>query len=165
MESLRFRLLADHRDAISTLAAWFESEWAPYYGPDGPGDAMTDLRQSCNRNELPIAIVAFSGCEIVGTAALKHESVTTHKHLSPWLAALLVHPKHRRQGIAQALIKEIEKLAKTLAFEEIYIGIGEGSGTPRSAVKNRGWHYLESTPYFVSVTHVFVKTLACVGSA
>ncbi len=35
---------------------------------------------------------------------LKAESVETHKHLGPWVAALLVAPKYRRQGIRAQLV-------------------------------------------------------------
>jgi predicted N-acetyltransferase YhbS len=159
MNTLEVELLADHQEALPCLREWFEREWAPYYGPDGPGDATTDLRESCNREELPIAVVAILGGEIVGTAALKAESVSTHKHLTPWLAALLVRPEFRRRGIAERLIAEIEKKAQELGFHSIYVGTGEGSGTPESPLRKRGWEFVEKGPYFVSEVSIFKKAL------
>ena len=129
------------------------------FGPDGSGDATTDLRESCNRKELPIAVVAILGGEVVGTAALKTESVSTHKHLTPWLAALLVRPEFRRRGIAERLIAAIEKKAQELGFHSIYVGTGEGSGTPESALRKRGWEFVEKGPYFVSEVSIFQKAL------
>ena len=35
--------LSDHPDVISELADWYLSEWGPYYGHAGPGDAHADL--------------------------------------------------------------------------------------------------------------------------
>ncbi len=35
--------LSDHPDTISELAGWYVSEWRPYYGDTGPGDARVDL--------------------------------------------------------------------------------------------------------------------------
>ncbi|MCG8490272.1 MAG: GNAT family N-acetyltransferase [Sneathiellales bacterium] len=157
--NLQIDLLADHPEAIPILTAWFEREWTPYYGPEGPGDAESDLRQFCNQTELPIAFVAILDGEICGTAALKQESVTTHPHLSPWLAALLVTPEFRRQGIAERLIEAIEKKAKELGFHTIYVGTGEGSGTPESALRKRDWEFMEKRPYFVSDVSIFRKTL------
>ncbi len=159
MDDLDVELLVDHPEALPILKESFEREWVPYYGPDGPGDATTDLRKSCNRDELPIAVVAILNGEVVGTAALKAESVSTHKHLAPWLAALLVRLEFRRRGIAERLIEAVEKKAQELEFHSIYVGTGEGSGTPESSLRKRGWEFIEKEPYFVSEVSIFRKAL------
>ena len=139
MNTLKVELLTDHPEVLPSIREWFEREWAPYYGPEGPGDAAKDLQESCNREKLPIALVAILGGEVIGTAALKTESVSTHKHLTPWLAALLVSPEFRRRGVAERLIATIENKAQELGFHAIYVGTGEGSGTPESSLRKRGW--------------------------
>ena len=159
VNTLHVELLADHPQAIPILKEWFEREWAPYYGLDGPGDANKDLQDSCNRDELPVALVAISDGEVCGTAALKAESVSTHKHLTPWLAALLVAPGFRRRGVGERLIAAIEEKAKQLGFHCIYVGTGEGSGTPESSLPKRGWEFVEKSPYFVSEVSIFQKAL------
>lgn len=158
-DNLQIELLADHPEAIQVLTSWFEREWAPYYGPEGPGDAERDLRASCNRSELPLAVVAISGGDVCGTAALKHESVTTHGHLTPWLAALLVEKRFRRRGVAERLIAAVEERARRLGFSSIYVGTGEGSGTPESALRKRGWEFVEKGPYLVADVLIFRKAL------
>ena len=127
VSQLTIGLLADYPQAIPLLETWFEREWAPYYGPDGPGNAGNDLH-----------------------ASLKTESVTTYPHLSPWLAALLVLPTFRRRGVAERLIAAVEEKARALGFGHIYVGTGEGSGTPESALYKRGWQFIEKTPYLVA---------------
>lgn len=159
VNTLQIELLADHIEAIPTLKRWFEREWAPYYGPNGPGDAQKDITDSCNRDKLPVSLVAISDGKVCGTASLKTESVTTHKHLTPWLAALLVTPTFRRRGIANQLIAAVEEKARQLRFNSIYIGTGEGSGTPESSLRNRGWEFVEKVPYFVSEVSIFKKEL------
>lgn len=159
MHPIEIEYLVNRKDTIPTLKSWFESEWEPYYGQNGPGNALNDLIDSCNDISLPIAVVAFSGTNLVGTAALKEQSVSTHSHLSPWVAALLVNPDFRRLGIAEALIGHLEQLARKLEFQRLYIGTGKGSGTPESAIRNLGWQYLDSKHYFVSQAHVFTKAL------
>ena len=150
VSQLTIGLLVDYPQAIPLLEAWFEREWAPYYGPDGPGNAGTDLRASCGRTELPIAFVAIIDGEVCGAAALKTESVTTYPHLTPWLAALLVLPSFRRRGVAERLIAAVEEKARELGFGHIYVGTGEGSGTPESALRKRDWEFIEKTPYLVA---------------
>ncbi len=157
--SPQIELLADHPEAIPALIDWFEREWAPYYGPTGPGDAEHDLRHCCNREELPMAWVAIAGDAVCGTAALKHESVTTHRHLTPWLAALLVAPAFRRRGVGEQLIAAVEDRARQLGFDCLYVGTGEGSGTPESVLRKRGWELVERGPYFVSEVTIRRKAL------
>ena len=158
-KDIQIALLADHPEALPILEEWFEREWEPYYGPDGPGDAAKDLLEACNRDGLPVALVAILGNEIIGTAALKAESVSTHKHLTPWLAALLVKTEFRRRGIAGHLIGAVEEQAKQLGFRKIYVGTGEGSGTAETALRKRGWEFVEKGPYFVSEVVIFRKAL------
>ncbi len=157
--SLRIDLLADHAEAISSLEVWFEREWAPYYRPDGPGNAHEDLRGCCNRDELPIGLVAVLDGKVCGTAALKAESVSTHAHLTPWLAPLMVVPTYRHRGIGEHLIASVEEKASQLGFRRIYVGTGEGSGTPESVLRRRGWKFMEKEPYLVSEVSIFKKVL------
>ena len=135
-EPVRTILLADMPEAIPVLARWFVAEWAPYYGPAGPGDAEKDLESCCNRDGIPLALVALdAGGAAIGTVALKPESVASHRHLGPWLAALLVAPEHRGRGVAAALVAAIEQEARRLGFTEIYTG---ATGLVRG-----GWRPLE----------------------
>jgi GNAT superfamily N-acetyltransferase len=158
-DSLRIELLADHPETIPILKELFESEWKPYYGTVGPGDAEKDIRTSANRSELPIAVVAIDGKHVCGTAALKMNSLTTFPDLYPWLAALLVAPAYRRQGIGEQLIKQIEKLAKQLGYSEIYVGTGEKSGMSEITLDKRRWKFVDKSDYFVGEASVYKKSL------
>ncbi len=159
MDRLIIELLADHPEALPTLKKLFESEWEPYYGAEGPGDAETDIKNSANRTELPIAVVAIVDGNICGTAALKMESVTTYPDYFPWLAGLLVAPICRRRGIGEKLIIEIEKLAKQLGYREIYVGTGEKSGMSEITLDKRNWKFVDKSDYFVSEASVYKKSL------
>ena len=103
------RHLLEVPEALPVLTRWFVEEWGPYYGPEGPGDAEADLRAANQRDQLPICLVALDAAGgVTGTVALRAESIASHRHLTPWLAALLVAPEHRRRGIGTALIAAIE---------------------------------------------------------
>ena len=159
MDKLKNELLADHPEALPTLKKLFESEWKSYYGAEGPGDAETNIKNSANRTELPIEGVAIVDGNIYGTAALKMESVTTYSDYFPWFAGLLVAPAYRRQGIGKQLIIEIEKLAKTLGYKEIYVGTGEKSGMSEITLDKRNWKFIDKSYYFVSEASVYKKSL------
>lgn len=125
-------LLADHVEVIPTLAGWYRTEWAPYYGAGGPGDAHVDLESRCNRDGIPIGLVAMKDDRICGTVALGLDEAT---NLTPSVIGLLVGPDHRGRGTGNALIRAAADLARELGFGRIYI-----STTVLGAVVSRlGW--------------------------
>ncbi len=140
-QDIRIVPLAEVPDKIAELARWFVAEWEPYYGDDGPGDAMDDLAACCNRDALPIAFVALDAeGEPLGTAALKAESVGSKSGQSPWLAALLVDPDQRRCGVGTVLVAAIEAEARRMGFDALYVSTDAGE----NIVRKRGWQPLDT---------------------
>lgn len=132
--------LVDALDKIPLLTRLFVAEWEPYYGPEGPGEAEKDLNECCNRDELPLALVALGDDgAVLGTAALKHESVGSELGLGPWLAALCVPIEHRERGIGSALVEAIESKARDLGFAAVYMS----TDTAGTLVRRRGWARLD----------------------
>lgn len=72
---------------------------------------------------------------------------------------LLVMPSFRQRGVGERLIAATEDKASLLGFDRIYVGTGEGSGTPESALRRRGWEFIEKGPYIVSEVSIFQKWL------
>jgi GNAT superfamily N-acetyltransferase len=136
---LRIEPLADHPEVLPMLKEWFETAWESYYGPVGPGDAQRDLLAYANRGELPIGVVAFYENELCGVAALTSESMTTHSHLGPWVAAGLVSPSYRRRGIGTAMVRTLEEVAKNIGYSCIYCG----TSTAGHLLERRGWQFME----------------------
>ncbi len=138
--NLRIVHLVEAPETVPTLAQWFVEEWAPYYGPDGPGVAEDDLLACCNRDEIPIALVALDDeCNVVGTAALKPESVGSDPDQGPWLAAFLVSTDHRAEGVGTVLVEAIEKEALRLGFQTIYTS----ADAAEDIYRRRGWKALK----------------------
>ena len=133
--------LADAVTTIPLLTRLFIEEWGPYYGPAGPGDAEKDLHECCNRDDLPIALVALDDDgTVLGTAALKKESVGSELGLGPWLAAFLVPIEHRKRGIGSALVEAIENRARNFGFESIFVS----TDVAENIIRRRGWTVLEN---------------------
>lgn len=110
--------LFTHPEVIPTLADLYLSEWEPYYGEAGPGDALADLEARCNCDALPIGMVAMEKGIVFGTVALDID-VTTR--LTPSVVGLLVAPDHRERGVATALIGACEDLARELGHHRLYM--------------------------------------------
>lgn len=159
MNTLTIEFLADNVQAIPALVELFKTEWEPYYGPGGLGNAENDIRDSANRNRLPVALVAMNGKTICGTASLKKASITTYPDLSPWLSALVVFPEYRRKGIGGQLVSAIEKLAARKGYEEIFVGVGDTSGLSTNMLKKRDWVFVDRSQYFISDIAVYRKAL------
>ena len=134
-------LLADHTGFVDRLAQWYEREWAPYYGPQGPGDARADLQSRCNRRRLPIGFVALAYARPVGAAALDCDANTGQV---PSIVGLLVAPDHRYSGVAGALLDFAEALARDLGHDKLFMSttiLGEH-------LKRRGWKEQGDVEFF-----------------
>ena len=110
--------LAGHKTAIPMLSAWYLSEWEPYYGQRGPGDARADLESRCNHDEIPLGLVAIDGGDVCGTAALDLDPAT---NLTPSVVGLLVRRDRRRRGIATALLESAGGHARRLGYGHLYM--------------------------------------------
>ena len=142
LQHMRIVHLSDAPEATSTLERWFVEEWSPWYGPNGQGDAASDLAACGGPNELPICLVALGGDdEVLGTAALKSESVGSELGVGPWLAAVLVRKEHQGKGVGSALVKAIEEEAIRLGFDSIYTS----TDTAMGILERRRWQVFGTT--------------------
>lgn len=115
---MKVALLTDHPEVLPTLADWYQQEWKPYYGVEGPGDAHADLRSRCNTDEIPIGLVALMDNQIQGVVALDLDVATG---LAPSVVGLLVAAEFRGRGVATRLLESITGLAKKLGYDSVYI--------------------------------------------
>jgi GNAT superfamily N-acetyltransferase len=119
VEDIKIEFLEDNRHLIPILEESYKNEWKEYYGSGGHGDALSDLNSFCNKDKLPIGLVALRTCKFIGTVALRQKS-GSHHHLSPWVTSLFVIADERRKGIGTKLIKAVEVLSGNLGFSKIY---------------------------------------------
>lgn len=132
--------LASHRSLVPLLTRWFIEEWPEWYGVGGRGNAAQDLAAyATSESSLPVGLVAFDDDTPIGVAALKSESLPTHRHLTPWAAAGLVLPSHRGRGVGALLLEALVRRARCLGFERIYCA----SATAVTLLRRTGWSELE----------------------
>lgn len=146
--------LALHPEAVPELVSWYEAEWPEWYGT-GRGNATRDLQSFSNQGSLPVGVVALQDGAVCGVAALKAESIPSHKHLSPWVAAGLVAPVHRGQGIGLQLVLALEGQAKALGFTRIYCG----TSTAGTLLQRAHWQHLERITHEGKVLSIYEKAL------
>ncbi len=115
--------LSDHPDTISELAGWYVSEWGPYYGDAGPGDARVDLEARLNQEALPIGIVAMEGA-LAGKglpAADDGVAINQIEFEDVGAATGLFGGNHGRAGAGEGIENDL------LAFRAVFDGIGDHS--------------------------------------
>ncbi len=155
-QNIRIVHLVDVPGAAAVLARWFVDEWTPWYGPDGAGDAEADLAECRSRDELPICLVALDAEDaVLGTAALKYESVGSELGVGPWLAAVLVGAAHRGQGVATALVAAVEDQARRLGFAAIHTSTDGAAGI----MERRGWRAFGATRSLRGLVTVYRLTV------
>jgi GNAT superfamily N-acetyltransferase len=140
---MKIDYLAEHRDFIPTLSKWFLREWQDFYGDKTWEVVAETFYQRLNRSAIPLALIAFEDGYPLGTISLLEESISTYKHLSPWLGGLYVCAERRNQGIGRHLIEAGVAEAGKLGTEQLYIGIRRAE----DYYIKLGWQTVERTFY------------------
>jgi GNAT superfamily N-acetyltransferase len=118
------------------LEQWFVAAWLPWYGPGGQGNAKSDIAEYCERDLLPICLLAIDQNEhAIGTASLKENSVGSSPGTGPWLAAVLVNENLCGQGIGTALVVAIENEAIRLGFKSVW----SSTDSAGPILERQGW--------------------------
>lgn len=142
---MTIELLADNTEILPTLVDWYEREWSPYYGVDGPGNAQVDLASRCNRDAIPIGFVAKENNQLLGVAALDLDAAT---NLTPSVVGLLVADEFRGRGVASRLLRSATRLAKGLGYNHVYIS----TTTLGDHLLRNGWRWIDDT-HFLNDEH------------
>lgn len=135
--------IAEHPEHIWTLAKWFQEEW-DYQHPELTIEARArelELKQSTM--ELPMTLIAFRDGQLVGTYSLDLDDMTTHRHLSPWLANVYVAEPFRGRGIGTLLMKDGLVRAKELKIPTLYLLTADLADWYESF----GWQTIEKVMY------------------
>ena len=121
-EPFRIEHLADHPDAIPTIARWHFDQWGRKSPTRNVASATARLRGHLRRDATPLTLVALQGGLVVGSAALVCQDMKDARpELSPWLADVFVDPARRRRGVASALVAALVAKARALGIETLHL--------------------------------------------
>lgn len=114
--------LFNHPTAIPTVTAWIYKEfWADQPGYS-PAYFAVLLRQANQPDRIPVSLVALVDQSPVGTINLIDNDDPKRPHLHPWLAALVVAPPYRRQGVGTALVTALATQAQRMGYAHLFLG-------------------------------------------
>ena len=141
---MKIDYLAEHPAFIPALSRWFLREWQDYYGDKTWEDVAATFYQRLNRGRVPLALVAYEGDRPLGTVSLLEESISSRKHLSPWLGGLYVREDARHGGIGRQLIEAAVGEAAGLGVGQLFIGIRKAE----DYYLKLGWVLVERMNYY-----------------
>ncbi len=155
-ETVDIRYLSDCPEVIPILASWVFDQWGQRYEIESPGVQVKLFANRTNQDKIPLAFVAFSGSQPVGTASLKIQEMTTHPHLGYWLGEVFVVEEFRGRGIGTELILRATDKAHELGVETLYLH------TPDKIIlySRLGWEEIERPIYCGQEVAIMKKTLA-----
>lgn len=137
--NIRIEHLLDCEEHLATVAEWQQTEFE-YLNPSVTiVQRRSRLRESLQRENLPLTIVALSEeGRPMGAASILLTTIT-HMHLTPWLSAVVIPPEYRGKGLASALSLRAVSEAARLGFKTLHLF------TPRneSLYKRIGWQTFE----------------------
>jgi len=118
--SISIAYLQDYPHYAAICAQWSHTQW--YLKRDIPFTLNIKAYEArCNKDSLPLTIIALDNDLPVGMATLKEDDLWHRKDLNPWLASLYVLPEFRNQGIGKNLINEISLGAKRIGHSSLYL--------------------------------------------
>jgi predicted N-acetyltransferase YhbS len=117
---LEFVFLCDRPKFTDTVTNWIYKEFIEGFRQGVSIEAIRDIYLASGKDALPVTILAVEEDKCIGTVSLVENDLKERTH-SPWLASLYIDENHRGRGIGTTMIKEIEKTAKKLGYEEIYL--------------------------------------------
>lgn len=132
--------LADHLDAIPTLAKWFRDQWPGYYAKWSQAEMEQDFLEDASRDRLPIRLVAFESSELAGTIILRDSNTETLPDSQPELGGLYVVEAYRGHGIASELVRAGMKLALDQGYETVYATTVSAAGI----LERLGWEFTKT---------------------
>ena len=140
---LRIEHLGSHIRALPKIVSWVHAEWGPLM-PDTPYSKLVSIfEERVIPHKIPETFVALRSDEIVGTASIVKQDMSTRIDLSPWLAAVYVPPEHRGLGIGSDLVRAAIDETRVIGLERFYLITPD-----RVAFYARlGWVELENAEY------------------
>ena len=132
--------LADHPDAIPTLAEWFRKQWPDYHADMSQEEIEQDFLEDASRERLPIRLLAFESDELAGTIVLREHGSETRPEFQPELGGLYVSESHRGHGIATELVRAGMKVALSQGYQTVFATTVLAAGI----LERLGWEFVRT---------------------
>ena len=120
MNTVEVKNFVECPEAIPQVAEMLFNQWFV----SRPGETLEGLiaQMRTGRDDaIPVGLIGFVDGEPAGTVSLLERDLEGCGDLRPWIAGLLVSPRHRNKGVADALVKRTQSVAQQLGEKEVYL--------------------------------------------
>jgi N-acetylglutamate synthase-like GNAT family acetyltransferase len=135
--------LKDKPHHLLPLARWHHAEWS-YLNPERSLDErIAEMREDLEGKAIPTTFVAEDNGELLGSACILADDMSSHPELGPWLASVYVAENHRKKGVGSVLVKRVMQHAQDSGVKRLYLY------TPDQAqlYARLGWQVFSEEPF------------------
>jgi len=144
MTNYRTAYLADHPEHIEACAAYDFAHWSVQHKDRSFQKMVDKYKKGAQKGAMPLTVIVLNeDNRPVGMGSLWEEDGNKWTNLTPWIASVFVHYRHRGHGIATMIVKQLEKEAKNLGFETIFLT----SGSAGPVYEKIGYQKVETVPH------------------
>ena len=126
--------LHERPEFVDACSAWAYGQWGVHAGRTLEETRLL-FAGAAHGSGLPLTWVARHGDRPVGMASLADNDCSKRPDLRPWLAAVLVHSDYRGRGLAARLIETVERHARALGEDRLYLSTANG----QTIYEHLGW--------------------------
>jgi len=148
--------LSNKLSFIDEIAALHHEEWKHLSPSKSVENRRATLISAATSEGFPTFYIAYEDNEFIGSAAIVAKDMDSRPDIGPWLAAVYVKEKWRKQGVATSLLKHCEFQASKVGVKTLYLFTEFAS---QLYAKN-GWISLERCEYRGINVEVMYKTFA-----
>lgn len=141
---MNFEYLADHKEAIPTIAKWYFNQWGHIADESSAKETSHKLQEYLNRDKIPLMLLATDGEVIVGVAQLKYQEMDIYPDKEYWIGGIFVPEKYRRNRIAARLIEKVTGVARSLDVNILHLQTERLDG---GLYRHLGWQPIEQVNY------------------
>ncbi len=135
--------LKDKPEHLLPLAQWHHAEWS-YLNPLRSFDQrVQEMQEDLEGKVIPTTFVAEDAGELLGSACILADDMSSHPELTPWLASVYVNEVHRGKGIGSTLVKRVMQHAQENGVKRLYLYTPD----QEQMYARLGWQLYSREPY------------------
>jgi GNAT superfamily N-acetyltransferase len=135
--------LKDKPEHLLPLAQWHHAEWS-YLNPLRSFDQrVQEMQEDLQGKVIPTTFVAEDAGELLGSACILADDMSSHPELTPWLASVYVNEIHRGKGIGSTLVKRVMQHAQENGVKRLYLYTPD----QEQMYARLGWQLYSREPY------------------
>lgn len=135
--------LKDKPEHLLPLAQWHHAEWS-YLNPLRSFDQrVQEMQEDLEGKVIPTTFVAEDAGELLGSACILADDMSSHPELTPWLASVYVNEIHRGKGIGSTLVKRVMQHARENGVKRLYLYTPD----QEQMYARLGWQLYSREPY------------------